>query len=470
MNSRKTVRLFISYKTGLDDGLTSTANALRRELEAKGYTVWMDETGIEAGRDWNEQIVENILNSDILLLLVAHNTITSDWVRREVDIARGANVTILPILIRDQFNKQETLDKFDLPRRQYIDYRTGSDDQFEKLLEAIEQRERDTIAKQTQWLTERTRNSRGTPIKDSVQRQGVYTVEVLDVAESDSLEASDADSTPGSKITIPKPKKKKHPCKIYLAVGSITRMKNIDVLVNTENDYMQMARIFESKTISALVRYFGSHISEGGDLLDDTVQEELNAQVKHNTLVNDSESKQLRRPVGVGTVIVTSAGHKASVLVEQNRIRYIFHTAAVSVEGEGTEKRLVPMRDNSSIRRATYNTLKKIKAVNAANGRISPEGTPQRQLQDESSYVPIRSIMLPLFSSGHGGRPASEVVPSILDGIKDYLEEHPTQDTETGTTLHEIYICTYFKEDVEMIRQAFKRASFIEEDWAGDIE
>ncbi len=463
MTSKKTIRLFISYKTGTDDGLTSTANSLRRELADKGYTVWMDETGIEAGRDWNEQILENILKSDILLLLIGHNTADSDWVRREVDMARGANVTVLPVLIRDQFDKQAALNKFDLPRRQYIDYRTGNDEQFKKLVEAIEKRERDTIDRQNKWLTERTKDSRGTPIKKSNQRKGIYTFEVeVDKKPPTDAEKDDAQAAPdGGASLIPETEKVAHACKLYLATGSITRMKKIDVLVNTENDYMQMARIFESKTISALLRYFGSQVSEGGDLLEDTVQDELDAVIAH---------EKLQRPVGVGTVIVTSAGHDQSELVSRNRIRYIFHTAAVSVEGEGTEKRLEPMRDNSSIRRATYNTLKKVNAVNEKQGCIAPTETAKRAAQESQreNYNLIKSIMLPLFSSGHGGRPSHEVVPGILDGIKDYLEEYADADGPNSTSLREIYLCTYFEEDVDMMRQAFKTAGFKEVYWAED--
>ena len=50
------IRIFISYKTGTDDALTFQANAIRQKLEDRGFEVWMDQSGLIAGHDWNTQI------------------------------------------------------------------------------------------------------------------------------------------------------------------------------------------------------------------------------------------------------------------------------------------------------------------------------------------------------------------------------------------------------------------------------
>ena len=112
----KPTTIFISYKTGEDDGLTFCANTIRQFLEqhANGYQVWMDTQSLKAGEEWNRQIYEQIPRSDVLLLLVAEATAKSNWVAREVDFAKGARVTILPVLIRGGYDVKQVMERFDL--------------------------------------------------------------------------------------------------------------------------------------------------------------------------------------------------------------------------------------------------------------------------------------------------------------------------------------------------------------------
>jgi O-acetyl-ADP-ribose deacetylase (regulator of RNase III) len=480
-------KIFISYKTGVDDGLTYTANSLRRELRHEGYEVWMDETGLESGKDWNEQIYQNIAACDILLLLLGHTTVNSDWVRREVDVARGAKVCVLPVLIREKFDKQDALNRFDLPRMQYVTLLTGSDDQFAKLLEAIRKREGETLSKQMEWLAERQKKSKGTQAKPHKKD---YASFVLDL---------------GYDLY--------HRCNVHIAVGDVMRMENIDVVVNSENDFLQMARIFESKTMSALLRYYGSLVDEGGHLIEDTVQDELNRQLFNWSEITTKASKsalpsQPIRPVGIGTVIPTSSGHPRGRLYRRNKFRYIFHTAAVSVDGEGIERKLEPARDDSSIRRCVVHTLETVQEVDNMNGIISPEGTPQNDEQktlanSNRGYREIRSIILPMFASGHGGRSVREVMKPIVEGVYDFLRDNtpptlleelkrkeadakkkaaknklaipdPEENAEESTDeldaakpplrLRDIYLSIFYEEDIEpMIKtledQGFKRVN-----------
>ena len=146
-------RLFISYKTGTDNRLTLTANVIRRLIEDEGYEVWMDTSKLVPGEDWNTQIYEAIARSDIVLLLLAPETASSDWVRREVDVARGAQVTILPVHIAGSSNDiKPVLEKFDLPRRQYLTFMSGSAAEERKLFEGIEDNATKTRDRQQEWL------------------------------------------------------------------------------------------------------------------------------------------------------------------------------------------------------------------------------------------------------------------------------------------------------------------------------
>lgn len=145
-------QIFISYKTGLKDGLTMTANSIREHLEAQNYEVWMDKTDLVPGEAWDTQIYEAISKSDVVLLLLAETTATSDWVRREIDVARGAQVFVLPVLIRDGFEFQPMLNQFAIANIQAIKLVEGSQHEYDALYQAIQQNKSKTRDRQEKWL------------------------------------------------------------------------------------------------------------------------------------------------------------------------------------------------------------------------------------------------------------------------------------------------------------------------------
>src|SRR5262249_11688250 len=205
------------------------------------------------------------------------------------------------------------------------------------------------------------------------------------------------------------------------------------VFVNSENDYLQMARIFDNKTISAQLRYYGSLSNEADRTVQDSLQDELNAQISAQNVI---------RPCGVGTVILTSAGHPQSRLCSYNRVRYIFHAATVSVRGYGIFKRLEAM-EPEGISACVVNILKKVWEVNDAIGIISPKDTIQRQIQEDAAkktYKQVNSILLPLIGTGHGGRSLDEVMRPMLNGVKEFFV---SWSGEKPTTIKHVYICAY---------------------------
>ena len=303
------VRIFISYKTGAETGLTFQANAIRQFLEANDLEVWMDTADLAAGLDWNTQIYEQIPRSDVLLLLLAPETAASDWVRREIDVAKGAQVTVLPLRIRGGFNEQEALDHFDIPRLQFVDLMVGDESEYNALLDAIEALQDRTREAQERWLR--------------AMREGEKVVAY-------------------EPTTLSVAKFRAHGVDVHIAGGDITEMKGIDVFVNSENDYMQMARAFEATTVSSVLRFLGSNIDGAQRLVEDSLQVELNQQV--DTLFGT-------RPVGKNTVVATSAGHPSGSLRRENKARYVIHTATVSVQGDGLHKRLHPIRIHPALKR-----------------------------------------------------------------------------------------------------------------------
>lgn len=406
-------RIFISYKTGADTGLNFQANLIRHFLEDEGYEVWMDTKALAAGVDWNKQIYDQIPRSDILLLLLANETAASDWVRREIDVAKGAKVTILPVLIRGDFDKQEALDRFDIPRLQFVSLLNGDESEFDKLIEAIENLEGETQSKQKEWLHLLREGKAAAAIEPADKSVAVFKL--------------------GSR-------------EVHLAGGNMAEMNDIDVFVNSENDYLQMARVFEAKTISSVLRYRGSHIDQAQRLVEDTVQDELNQRVVENFRT---------RPVGKSTVIVTSAGHPKGKLRTENHARFIFHTATVSVQGDGYDKRLEPIVDGSGLKAAVRNTLNHIRVVDDLKGLVSPSNTERAKEQESEKdrYKPIESIIIPAFGTGRGGRPLFEVAPWMIRAIKEFLIDH--EDDET-LKLQRVHFCVFSRDDVNEVRKVLE--------------
>jgi O-acetyl-ADP-ribose deacetylase (regulator of RNase III) len=410
--NRKT-RVFISYKTGPNTGLTFQANAIRQKLLANDFEVWMDTESLSAGLEWDKQIYEWIPKSDILLLLLAGETAGSKWVQREVDIAKGAKVTILPVMIRGDFDRQEALDQLDISRIQFAKLLSGDEEEFGALIDAIDTIKDLTQERKVKWL--------------SLLREGEQA------EPHDPAKKSIAALTVGGR-------------RIHLAGGNLMAMKGIDVVVNSENDYMQMARVFESRTISSMLRYGGSHIDRAQRLVADTVQDELNLRVK------EFET----RPVGKMTVIVTSAGHPESVLRKQNKARFIFHTATVSVQGDGSSKYLEPIVSRSGVTTAVRQTLDKIVEVDRVQGVVAREGTPlhAEQALAKAGYRPIKSIIFPAFGTGHGGKPLYEVAPLMIRGMKEFLLDH---EDDADLALKDIYFCVYTQDDVALVKGLFEK-------------
>jgi hypothetical protein len=225
-------------------------------------------------------------------------------------------------------------------------------------------------------------------------------------------------------------------------------MRDIDVLVNTENNYMQMARIFETNTLSSKLRTYGSYITRSGLIREDSVQQALYEQIS---------SDEYQIPVGLGYVVPTRAGHPQSSLVRRGA-RYIFHVSTVRVSHTGRQNAITPL-DNDGIAAAVMNCLEMVGEVDAAQGIISPEGTAQYDLDaaDSTHYKPISSIIFPIMATGRGGREREigEVSQVMIEALLDYL----TNNSDTADLrLNAIHICGYSFADVEALQQALANA------------
>jgi hypothetical protein len=361
----------------------------------------------------------------------------SDWVQREVDTARAAQISILPYHINpdaDPDKIKKALERLGLEKVQHLAY--GNAPNFAVLDERIVKLALDTREnqqKRIQALKEKWQSAARPNIeKTSPERPK------MSIAPAYKLRGLD------------------HPVRIHLANGGIQQMRGIDVLVNTENDYLQMSRAHERHTVSAQLRYCGS-LMENGLITEDSVQLELDAQVNF--------SNTGARPVKLGQVIATNAGHPLSDLRKPHpktgkRNRFIFHAITVSMFPEFSKEVMTPISDNNGIRTCTRRVLEKVIEVDRKRGVISATDffTPLgRNPHDEEialrdEYHPIDSIVFPIFGTGHAGRGIPDVLPWMLEGIARFFE-----DNEDMITLKDIHICVFFEQDVPMVRQQMER-------------
>lgn len=418
------LNIFICYKKVLEtterSGIVyrspSRARLLHKFLsEDKEYSPWIDDASLITGMAWETEIYERILISDLLLLLIERGTSQSDWVKREIALARALGISVLPLgsdMTRDEMVSE--LKELQIDYLQGRPTRNLEEDGKDSLLRELR---RDLLA-----AAERTRKQQKETLKGLLRRSAEQPAKAPDCQSAATFRLANG--------TL----------RFHVASGDIAQIRDVDVFVNSENDFMQMARVFDGKTISATLRRMGSRIREGR--YEDTIQQEL-----------DRCLLGRHRPVLCAEVFVTSAGGSGSELADNNA-RYIFHVAAVQVVP--AEARLTPFSQPHQIRACARAVLTAIARVNSQNGVISPEGTDQRAEQEQRFAAGdgmIRSVIFPLFGTGQGGSKSADVLAPMMEGILGALEKNVT----ALGSLSDIYISAYTVADVEAV-SAFLRS------------
>ena len=109
------MKLFISYSR---DDAGDFAKHIHRYLRDKGHDVFIDVNNIRIGDPWAGSIEKNISECDIFVVILTPDSLTSEYVEREVLQAQRENKTIVPC-IHEYVNYNEI--KWDL--RQNSRYR-----------------------------------------------------------------------------------------------------------------------------------------------------------------------------------------------------------------------------------------------------------------------------------------------------------------------------------------------------------
>jgi O-acetyl-ADP-ribose deacetylase (regulator of RNase III) len=175
---------------------------------------------------------------------------------------------------------------------------------------------------------------------------------------------------------------------VGLIAGNLAEVRDVDVWVNSENTNMQMASYFD-RSISAVIRYYGSRRSRSGDVEADLIGDQLREEVGG------------AQTVAPGTVYVTPPGSLAGWGVKR-----IIHVAAVQGEaGHGYR----PVRNLAG---CVSEVLEKMDAESRQSGE------------------PLRSVVFPLLGTGQARGNPADIFPVLIKAVLTYLENRPTQVTE----------------------------------------
>lgn len=320
--------VFVNYRVLEQPGY---ATLLHRELAARfgADRVFLASRSLRAGDDFEAEVFARLRRSQVLLAVIGPRWLEfagdpgTDWVLREIAEAFALGLRVIPVLIEDaELPDDLPASVAALARCQYVRVRHYSVDSDIEVL-----------------VSELSRVK--TPPAASVFRLGSA------------------------------------PCRIGITSGSIRRVHDADVWVNSENTDMRMARHTDF-SVSAIIRYWGAARDEAGRITDDLISDEL------------ERIAAPRRPVAPAAALVTGSG----ALAQTNNVRHIIHVAAVAGEpGAG-------YRQVSDIGGCVLNALARAEGLQ------------------------VRTILFPLLGTGVANADVSHTARMLVQAAVHYIDRH----------------------------------------------
>ncbi|MEM9952624.1 MAG: TIR domain-containing protein [Chloroflexota bacterium] len=408
-------KIFISHKNEGDSNYIG--GELEKLLKQAQYDVFIDEN-IKAGDKWQNVIVSNLIGSDVVVVLLEQATGGSHWVQREIDMANALGISILPLIYGNIQNEQiqDALRKFDLGSIQYVHYTLSTQQKaLQEVIDVIEPLAQETLVSQS-TLYESWRERRQAELPKKKVGKDIPRRLAFSHPEAEDIQ-------------------------FYIACGDASQMKTYDVLVNTENNYMQMARFYETSTLSYDIRKKGAYFEDGVILIEDTIQDELYRNAKANGGL----------PVRDGRVLVTSAGHPLSELQKFTNYRYVFHVASVryDITNEATQ----PI---NTIDRFISNCINKVEQIELNQGEVK-FAEDDTIVPSQETFYPIESILFPVFGAGNGGKPFQQAVNEIVECFHHNV---PQLIEKLNLSVRKVGLAVYFEDDVATVRDIFLAEGF----------
>jgi hypothetical protein len=123
--------IFISYAHADSDFVDS----LSENLQDKGYPVWLDYLNLHGGTKWEDEIAKGIQDCTYFVLVATPNAETSDYVGKEIRIARRNSKPIIALMLDGNL---KNMGGEDVSNRQgIVDFNNDYDAAFQKLVQEL---------------------------------------------------------------------------------------------------------------------------------------------------------------------------------------------------------------------------------------------------------------------------------------------------------------------------------------------
>lgn len=373
-------KVFISHSTKDD----SFIDKLVGELQNNGIQTFVDHHNIQIADNWATSISNALDECEQMIVVISPDSCDSKMCLKEWIYFTDRDKEIIPI-------KYKETDKFpflfvDL---QWVDMESADkyDINVSKLVEFID---------------------------DDI---------VLYPTDSSAIK-SRTQSLPESDDQLPAQLLLRHPITrspnqyVGIATGNIAEIKGVDVIINSENDRLRMARP-EEKSVSAALNAFSMKYNPFENTEECPVEDALSA---YRNKVNIARFPS-------ATVVETISGQ-----LLQNGIRHILH--AVSVESAGYEGKFTPF-SNLILGRCVTNSLKKIDELNST-------------LYPSQNDIPLTRIVFPIFGTGDAGGDIHDIAPRLIENSIEYLEINET-------LIKEVYFVAFTQKHLEKLQQVFNK-------------
>lgn len=124
--------IFISYAHKDSDVVFKFA----KKLEERRYNFWLD-TGLEYGREWDEQLANKIKNASLLVFMASNNSIISKNCLDELDYARNKGVNIVNIILDKKVTFSE---QFEFRYGRYQMCKAFEFESLDKVIDSLEKK------------------------------------------------------------------------------------------------------------------------------------------------------------------------------------------------------------------------------------------------------------------------------------------------------------------------------------------
>ncbi|MFJ5974359.1 macro domain-containing protein [Streptomyces sp. NPDC093060] len=178
--------------------------------------------------------------------------------------------------------------------------------------------------------------------------------------------------------------------RITVRVCPIELVRDVDILVSSENTFLEMSKTFRS-TVSGSLRRAAALRDASGEIVDDVLARELGVWLRTHG--------RSGVPVRPGTVVATSSGALAA-----QGVRRIHHAAIAAPVGDGERYHVTP-------------------AVLAEAVRASFELACR---EADFLSLPMSSICFPLMGTGRGGLSVETAARALLGAIRRELRRDPS--------------------------------------------